>query len=71
MIWKGRPDAVLVGSSSDCWDAAFIVEYPSAQAFMFEAQSPAYEQAAKHRLAAVLNQVAIRCAPLELGDTLA
>ena len=70
MIWNGRPDAVFIGSPDDAWDLAMIVEYPSAEVFAAQEGDQAYLDAARHRLAAVLTQVAVRCEPAERRGTL-
>ena len=37
--------------------------YPSAQIFTVQEKGPSYLEAAAHRFAAVLTQIAVRCAP--------
>jgi uncharacterized protein (DUF1330 family) len=44
------------------------VTYRDAAAFLALTQDPAYQQAAEHRDAAVLSQLAVRCTPRASGE---
>jgi uncharacterized protein (DUF1330 family) len=45
------------------WDLAFVVEYPSASAFMEMLRDPEYREFVKHRTAAVADSRLLRLAP--------
>jgi uncharacterized protein (DUF1330 family) len=62
-IWEGRPEAVVIGPHDERWDLAFIVEYPSAAAFLSMVTDPDYREQVKHRTAAVEDSRLIRLAP--------
>ncbi len=68
IVWRGRPDNVLIGPRDERWDLAFIARYPSAGAFLEMVTDPAYREAVKHRQAAVLDSRLVRCAGLEHGS---
>ena len=63
MIWAGRPEHLLVGDSSDEWDAAALVEYPSRQAFVEMVSSAEYQKIHAHREAGLERTVLIACKP--------
>lgn len=64
IIWRGSPDCVLIGPSSESWDLAFIARYPTAGAFLSMVTNPEYQAIVYHRQAAVKDSRLIRC-----GDT--
>ena len=66
-IWMGRPETVLIGPVDERWDIAFIAFYPTAGAFLEMVTDPVYQQAVKHRQAAVADSRLIRMAPLAPG----
>lgn len=68
LIWRGRPDTVLIGPADEQWDMAFIAQYPHAGAFMEMVTDPAYRLAVVHRQAAVQTSRLIRTAPLPLDS---
>jgi len=43
IIWRGEPQAVLIGPSDEHWDLAFIAQYPSASAFLEMVTDPEYQ----------------------------
>lgn len=67
IVWAGEPKLVLIGPDSEHWDLAFIAEYPSAAAFGEMVKDEAYQQAVKHRQAAVADSRLIRMAPRSAG----
>ncbi len=67
IIWAGDPKLVLIGPEDEHWDIAFIAEYPSAAAFGEMVKDEAYQQAVKHRQAAVADSRLIRMAPRPTG----
>ena len=68
-IWLGRFEATLIGPPGERWDAVFVAEYPSAQAFVAMVRDPEYREAVKHRQAAVEDSRLIRLAPQPAGET--
>lgn len=71
IIWRGKPDVVLIGPGDEHWDLAFIARYPSAGAFLEMVTDPAYRKAVKHRQAAVLDSRLIRTTAAGLGASFA
>lgn len=67
-IWAGRPQVTVTGPRSEDWRLAFIVEYPTAQAFIDMVRDPEYREHVKHRTAAVADSRLIRLAPLVPGE---
>lgn len=68
IIWRGKPELMLIGPEAMTWHIAFIARYPNAGAFMEMVTDPDYRQAVKHRQAAVEDSRLLRCAELA-GDT--
>lgn len=60
--WLGSFECMLIGPRDEAWDIAFIARYPSAAAFLEMLADPDYQQAVKHRTAAVLNSRLVRFA---------
>ncbi len=71
IIWRGRPEVVLIGPGDEHWDLAFIARYPTAGAFLEMVTDPAYREAVKHRQAAVLDSRLIRTTVADLGASFA
>ncbi len=69
IVWRGSFEQSLVGPSEECWDAAFVAEYPSPEAFVQMLQDPAYREAMAHRRRAVADSRLIRFGPLPFGVT--
>lgn len=65
--WIGRFDCTLIGPEAERWDLVFIVEYPSAAAFVEMLRDPAYREAVQHRTAAVAESRLIRLKPQPSG----
>ena len=66
IIWRGRPEIMLIGPKEKRWDVIFVARYPTAGAFLEMVTDPDYRQAVKHRQAAVLDSRLIRTA--EIGE---
>ena len=67
-IWAGSPEAVVTGPPDECWDLAFIAQYPSAAAFLAMVTDPDYRRFVRHRTAAVADSRLIRLAPIAPGS---
>jgi hypothetical protein len=53
-VWAGKPQVMVTGPGAEAWDLAFIVEYPSTQAFIDMVRDPDYRaDVVPHRTAAV------------------
>jgi uncharacterized protein (DUF1330 family) len=68
IVWRGRPEAVLIGPQDERWDLVFIARYPTAGAFLQMVTDPQYRQAVKHRQAAVLDSRLIRTTSTGAGQ---
>ena len=64
VLWMGKPTHVLVGESSDEWDAVAIVQYPSPRAFIEMVTSAEYQQIHGHREAGLERTTLIACRTL-------
>ncbi|WP_109261642.1 DUF1330 domain-containing protein [Hyphobacterium indicum] len=61
IIWRGAPEAMLIGPPDGLWDIAFIARYPGAGAFLEMVTDSVYQtDAVPHRQAAVLDSRLIR-----------
>ena len=60
IIWRGRPEAVLIGPQSEQWHVAFIAQYPNAGSFLAMVTDPDYQAIVFHRQAAVSDSRLIR-----------
>ncbi|MEO1039175.1 MAG: DUF1330 domain-containing protein [Pseudomonadota bacterium] len=70
IVWRGRPQLVLIGPQDENWHLAFVARYPSAGAFLQMVTDPIYQSdAVPHRRAAVLDSRLIRTAPQAGGST--
>jgi len=67
ILWRGKPQLMLIGPEAVEWHVAFVARYPNAGAFMEMVTDPEYRKAVKHRQAAVEDSRLLRCAELE-GD---
>ena len=65
--WIGKFEAMVIGPADERWDLVFIAEYPNADAFIAMVRDPAYQQAVKHRQAAVEDSRLIRLRPRPPG----
>lgn len=68
IVWRGRPEVVLIGPNEERWDLAFVARYPTAGAFLEMVTDPDYREAVKHRQAAVLDSRLVRTAEEDLGE---
>ena len=68
IVWSGDFELMLIGPSDEHWDIAFIAEYPSGQAFVDMVKNETYQQAVKHRTAAVETSRLVRLSPSKAGD---
>lgn len=63
IFWSGSFELTLIGPQDEHWDVAFIAEYPNSQAFVDMVKDPDYQQAVKHRTAAVKTSRLVRLKP--------
>jgi uncharacterized protein (DUF1330 family) len=68
IIWRGRPDCVLIGPANEHWDIAFIAQYPSGGAFLSMVTNPDYQAVVYHRQAAVADSRLIRMGAAADGE---
>lgn len=68
IVWRGKPECVLIGPQDEHWDIAFIARYPNAGAFMSMVTDADYKQAVVHRQAAVLESRLIRMGDASEGS---
>ena len=66
IVWRGRPELMLIGPRDKHWDLIFVARYPTAGAFLEMITDPVYREAVKHRQAAVLDSRLIRTG--EMGE---
>ena len=62
IVWRGKPELMVIGPSDKHWDLVFVARYPTAGAFLEMVTDPDYREAVKHRQAAVLDSRLIRVA---------
>lgn len=67
IIWRGKPELMVIGPMDKHWDMIFVARYPTAGAFIEMVTDPDYRTAVKHRQAAVLDSRLIRMAESEGG----
>jgi uncharacterized protein (DUF1330 family) len=53
IIWRGKPELMVIGPKDKRWDMIFVACYPTASAFLEMVTDPDYRRAVKHRQAAV------------------
>ena len=68
IVWRGRPEVMLIGPKDKQWDLAFIARYPTAGAFLEMVTDSVYREAVKHRQAAVLDSRLIRTVEAAAGQ---
>ena len=66
VLWSGQPKSVLIGDSSDQWDAVALVQYPNPKAVLEMGLRPEYQEIHKHREAGLERTVLIACTPTSL-----
>ncbi len=69
IVWRGKFESTVIGPSDEAWDQIFIAQYPNAGAFLEMVTDPVYQQAVKHRQAAVFTSRLQRFTELALGNT--
>jgi uncharacterized protein (DUF1330 family) len=67
IVWRGKPQVMLIGPFDKQWDLAFVARYPTAGAFLEMVTDPVYREAVKHRQAAVQDSRLIRTAEMPMG----
>lgn len=67
IIWRGKPEVMLIGPPGKQWDLIFVARYPTAGAFLEMVTDPVYREAVKHRQAAVADSRLIRTTDVPLG----
>ena len=67
IIWRGKPEVMLIGPFEKQWDEIFVARYPTAGAFLEMVTDPVYREAVKHRQAAVEDSRLIRTGEMPLG----
>lgn len=70
-LWIGQPLTMLVGPTDESWSLAFIAYYPSVQAFTDMVKSSEYQEAARHRTAALADGRLVVLAQLVAGSSFA
>jgi uncharacterized protein (DUF1330 family) len=68
-LWIGQPVAGVIGPEGEQWDLAFVAWYASPSAFVTMVKSEEYQQAARHRTAALLDSRLIACRTLRAGSS--
>lgn len=63
IVWRGRFETMVTGPQSECWDDAFIAQYPNAGAFFAMLKDPDYQAAVVNRTAALVDSRLVRFAP--------
>ena len=60
IIWRGKPESIVIGPSDERWDIAFIARYDNADAFLKMVTNPDYQAIVFHRQAAVKDSRLVR-----------
>jgi uncharacterized protein (DUF1330 family) len=68
IIWRGKPEVMLIGPQDKRWDMIFVARYPTAGAFLEMVTDPDYQAAVRHRQAAVLDSRLIRTTDAGFGE---
>ncbi len=68
IVWRGKPQVMLIGPEEKRWDLIFIARYPTAGAFLEMVTDPQYREAVRHRQAAVADSRLIRTTEVENGQ---
>jgi uncharacterized protein (DUF1330 family) len=59
-VWSASPEMTVIGPKGEAWDLIFVVEYPSADAFLSMIFDPEYREHIKLRTAAAADSRLIR-----------
>lgn len=68
IMWRGKPELMVIGPKDKRWDMIFGARYPTAGAFLEMVTDPDYRVAVQHRQAAVKDSRLIRTAEFDEGD---
>lgn len=68
IVWRGKPELMLIGPKDVVWDLVFVARYPTAAAFLEMVTDPDYRVAVQHRQAAVLDSRLIRTTESTIGE---
>lgn len=68
IIWRGKPESIVIGPSDEHWDIAFIARYHNAGAFLAMVTNPDYQAIVYHRQAAVQDSRLIRLGEAKDGS---
>jgi uncharacterized protein (DUF1330 family) len=63
MLWMGQVHASLIAPDAELWDDAFLVQYPSKEAFLRMIASREYKDILVHRMAALEDSRLIATTP--------
>jgi len=63
IVLSGSFELTLIGPSDEGWDVVFVAEYPNVAAFVEMVKNADYQQAVRHRNAAVKTSRLIRIEP--------
>ena len=66
IVFRGRPECLLIGPTEEQWDIAFIARYPSAGAFLEMVTDEHYRSIVHHRQLAVADSRLLRMADLDV-----
>ncbi len=61
LVWLGSVHAGLIQPSSERWDEAILVRYPSISAFVQMISNPEYQKVTYHRVAALSDSRLLAC----------
>ena len=67
ILWRGAWETTLIGPPDERWDFCFIARYPNAGAFLAMVTDPVYQEAVRHRQAAVSDSRLIRLGDMQGG----
>jgi len=68
IVWRAKPELMVIGPSDKQWDLVFVARYPTAGAFLEMVTDPDYQKAVKHRQAAVADSRLIRMSEANEGE---
>ena len=69
ILWRGTPQAALIGPTDETWDIAFIARYPTLGAFLSMVTNPDYQAIVHHRQAGVADSRLIPMRDAEGADS--
>ena len=68
IVWRGKQQVMVIGPTDKDWHLIFVARYPTASAFLEMVTDPDYQEAVKHRTAAVLDSRLICTTVADPGD---